>query len=318
MKGRTVLAALGSLTAATLALNRLAAAIIRRYEDLDPETVERPGGMVYVRGTGLHYVEQGTGPPLVLLHGFLGSTVTFSELIERLRPHQRVVALDLPGFGYSDRPLDIDRSHTAVADLLCTALDRLGIERATVLGHSMGGVIAARLAVAHPERVERLILVGSPAPDEVRRLPLYPLLRPVLPVLFALILANLPRLRRSLRSLTYDPAFITDERWQAYTRPSRLRGSAHALIKLLDDVRRDVPLDPARIGVRTLLLWGEADTAVPLRVAHRLHALLPDVRLEVVPQAGHLVLEEQPDASATAILRFLGVPIPAPTCEATP
>jgi pimeloyl-ACP methyl ester carboxylesterase len=318
MRVRTVLATFGALAAGTLALNSLAAAIIRRYEDLDPETVERPGGMVYVRGTGLHYVEQGAGPPLVLVHGFLGSTVTFRELIERLAPYRRTVALDLPGFGYSDRPLDIDRSHTAVAELLCAALDRLGIARAAVLGHSMGGVIAARLAVAHPERVERLILVGSPAPDEVRRLPLYPLLRPVLPILFALTLANLPRLRRSLRGLTYDPTFLTDDRWQAYTRPSRLRGSTYALIKLLGDIRRDVPLDPARIGVRTLLLWGEADTAVPLRVAHRLHALLPDARLEVVPRAGHLVLEEQPDASADAILRFLGASTPTRACEATP
>lgn len=318
MRVRTLAASLGALAAGTLALNWLAAAIIRHYEDLDPETVERPGGMVYVRGTGLHYVERGAGPPLVLVHGFLGSTVTFSELIERLEPHRRVIALDLPGFGYSDRPLDIDRSHTAVAELLCAALDRLGIERAAVLGHSMGGVIAARLAAAHPERVERLILVGSPAPDEVRRLPLYPLLRPVLPILFALTLANLPRLRRSLRGLTYDPTFITDQRWQAYAYPSRLHGSTYALIKLLGDVRRDVPLDPARIGVRTLLLWGEADTAVPLRVAHRLHALLPDARLEVVPRAGHLVLEEQPDASVGAILRFLGVPTPTPAREATP
>ncbi len=318
MRARALAAALGTLAVGTVAARQLAEVVIRRHEHLDPDTVERPGGIVYVRGTGLHYVERGDGPPLVLVHGFLGSTANFDDVIERLAPYRRVVALDLPGFGYSDRPLDIDLSLTAMAELLSAALDRLGIERAAVLGHSMGGVIAMRLAAAHPERVERLILVAAPAPDEMHRLPLYPLLRPVLPVAVALTLANLSRLRRSLRNLTYDPAFITDERWQVYTRPSRLRGSAHALIKLLGDVHRDVPLDPAGIHTRTLLLWGEADTAVPLRVAHRLHALLPDARLEVVPQAGHLVLEEQPDVSATAILRFLGVPIAAVEHEAVP
>ncbi len=318
MRARTVAVSLGALAAAAIAANRLAEAVIRRYEDLDPDEVERPGGMVYVGGTGLHYVERGHGPPLVLVHGFLGSTVNFHAVIERLAPHVRAVALDLPGFGYADRSPDVELSHTAMAELLCGALDRLGIERATVLGHSMGGTIAMRLAAAHPERVERLILVAAPAPDEGRHLPLYPLLRPALPVALALALANLPRVRRSLRGLTYEPTFITDERWLAYTRPRRLRGSARALVKLLGDMRRDAPLDPATIGVRTLLLWGEADTVVPLRVAHRLHALMPDARLEVVPQAGHLVLEEQPDVSANAILRFLGVPAAIPAGEAAP
>lgn len=318
MRVRTLAASLGALAAGAIAASRLAEAAIRRYENLAPDEVERPGGMVYVGGTGLHYVERGHGPPMVLVHGFLGSTVNFRVVMERLAPQVRAVALDLPGFGYSDRPLDIDLSHTAMAELLRAALDRLGIERATVLGHSMGGVIAMRLAAAHPERVERLILVAAPAPDEVHRLPLYPLLRPALPVALVLALAAMPHIRRSLRDLTYDPEFITDERWQAYTRPRRLHGSAHALIKLLGDIGHDPPLDPADIATRTLLLWGEADTAVPLRVAHRLHALMPDARLEVVPRAGHLVLEEQPDVSANAILRFLGAPVAAVEREAAP
>lgn len=318
MRARTLAASFGALTVGAVAANRLATAVIRRYEDLDPDEVERPGGMIYVHGTGLHYVECGAGRPMVLVHGFLGSTVNFHTVMERLAPHVRAVALDLPGFGYSDRPPDIDLSHTATAELLCAALDRLGIERTTVLGHSMGGLIAMRFAVAHPERVERLILVSAPSPDEVRRLPLYPLVRYALPVAFALALVNMPRLRRRLRGLTYDPEFITDERWHAYTRPRRMRGSAQTLLKLLGDVRRDVPLDPAGVGVRTLLLWGEADTVVPLRVAHRLHALMPDARLEVVPQAGHLVLEEQPDLCAASILRFLDVPAGVSKREAAP
>ncbi|MFN8558643.1 MAG: alpha/beta hydrolase [Dehalococcoidia bacterium] len=113
------------------------------------------------------------------------------------------------------------------------------------------------------------------------------------------------RLRRAAAAGAYDPAYMTDDVWRGYYTPLKLRGASAALIKLIADVRRQPTLDPATVGARTLLLWGEADPATPLRIAHRLHATMPDARLEVIPRAGHLVLEEQPDACNAAILTFL-------------
>jgi pimeloyl-ACP methyl ester carboxylesterase len=285
--------------------------VIRRREDLDPEAIERPGGMFYVRGLGLHFLDRGHGPAVLLVHALGSSTFSFRHQIRPLSERFRVLALDLPGFGYSDRPEDLDLSHTAQAERLREFLDRMGVERAVVVGHSMGGGIAARLAAAHPERVERLILVGAIPPDRRRKLPLFQLIRPLLPVAMAWLMWDRRRLRRELERIVYDPSFVTEEIVEGYRRPLRLRGTAACLMKLIGDVRRDEPVPPASVSTRTLLLWGEADPVFPLRVAHRLHAEMPDARLEVIPRAGHMVLEEQPEACNEALLRFLSAPTPA-------
>jgi pimeloyl-ACP methyl ester carboxylesterase len=311
MRPSTVVTVAAAGVAAAYAAVQAANAVIRRQEDVDPDALTRPGAMFFIRGLGIHYAEQGHGPPVVLLHGFGASMFSFRHQVGPLAEHFRVLALDLPGFGYSDRPADADLSLTAQAERVREFLDRMGVERATLIGHSMGGAIAMRLAAAHPDRVERLVLAAGAPPDTPVRLPLYPLLRPLSPIPLAFLAGNERYGRRTIRRIVYDPATLTDDVLRAYTRPLRLRGTAACLIKMLGDVRRDPPLDPATVSARTLLLYGEADTVVPLRVAHRLHAVMPDARLEVVPRAGHLLLEEQPRACTDAILRFLSAPVPA-------
>lgn len=294
----------GALAAGSAAIQG-ANALIRRREDLDPDAISRPGGMFYLRGVGVHFIDRGEGLPLVLLHGFGGSTYSFRHQLGPLAERFRVFALDLPGFGLSDRPSEADLSLTAQAARVRELLDRLDIARATILGHSMGGTIAMRLAATHPERVERLILAGSPAPDQLPRIRLPWLLRACLPLPYALWWTRPDSLRRALRRIVYDASSITDEIVTAYTYPVRLRGTAASLFKMAADIQRDTPIDPSGIAIRSLLLWGEADTAVPLATAHRLHATMPDARLEVIPRAGHLVLEEQPELCNERIMRFL-------------
>lgn len=315
VRRRTVAGVTAALGLGAWAAVQVADAAIRRHEHLDPDAIERPGAVFYLRGVGMHFVERGHGAAVLLVHGVISSTFSFRYQIESLAPHFRVLAVDLPGFGYSDRPTDVDLSHTAHAERLREFLDRMGIERATVIGHSMGGAVAMRLAAAYPERVEKLVLVSSAAPDQrYNRMLLYALVRPLLPVPTALLLGRRGWRRRIARRKTvYDPALMTDEVMEGYNRPLRLRGTTASLLKMMDDVRHDAPLDPATVSTPALLLWGEADRVVPLAVGHRLDATMPHARLEVVPRAGHLVLEEQPDACDQAILRFLGAPVAAVT-----
>lgn len=304
---RRWLAGIGAATAAGIGGVLAAGALVGRREALDPDAIERPGSMFYLRGLGIHFVERGHGPALLLVHGFGASTFSFREQIGPFSERYRVIALDLPGFGYSDRPAGLDLSQSAQAERLREFLERMGIERAVVLGHSMGGDIAMRLAAAHPERVERLIVVAAPPPDRPAVPPVARRLGPLLPVASAVMFGQ-RRMRSGMRRSVYDPACITDEVFEEYLRPSRIRGSTAALGRLIADSARDAPLPPRSIATRTLLLWGEADPVVPLHVAHRLHAEMPDARLEVIPRAGHLVLEEQPEAANHAILHFLDMP----------
>ena len=283
---------------------------VRRWEDLDLAEAEKPGQTVEVDGVRLHYVEAGSGPTLLLLHGLNGSTFSFRLLVPYLTPHFRTIALDLMGFGYSDRPKHREYSLVAQARLVAGFLDALGIEKASVLGHSLGGAVAIHLALDCPERVERLILVSSVSDSETRRgLRSSRLVRPLLPVVAVFTVQNQRFRRMSLRSACYDPAFVTPEILEGYMAPTRVRGHLRALGSLMVDRRRDGVVDLTAITQPTLILWGAADRWLPASHGERLRELVPNSQMTVIENAGHLVLEEQPEKSAEAVVDFLREPI---------
>ena len=279
---------------------------VRRWEDIDLAATTKLGRVVEVDGVQLHYVEAGEGPPLVLLHGLNGSTFSFRLLMPYLAPHFRTIALDLMGFGYSGRPQERDYSLGAQARLVAGFLDALDIEKASVLGHSLGGAVAMHLALESPERVERLILVSSASDSETRRgLRSSRLVRPLLPVVAAFTVQNQRFRRMSLRSACYDPSFVTADMLEGYMAPTRVRGHLRALGSLMVDRRKDVPLDPSAIRQPALILWGDADRWLPASHGERLRALVPNSRMAVIENAGHLVLEERPEDAARAVTAFL-------------
>lgn len=293
-----------ALATSAIVADRLAQRAIARFEALDPETAELPGQRFWVRGVALHYVEQGQGFPVLLIPGFLGSTFSFRHTLPALAERFRAIAVDLPGFGYSDRGAHLEYSAGNWANLLAEFLRRQGIARAVVLGHSLGGGIAQRLAVEAPELVERLVLVGSISAAERPPLPprgsgrLYRMGQ-------AWVMPRQGAVRWFARRSAFDPAFMTDDVLEGYVRPSRLPGSAAAVRKMGRDLRRDARLDLSRIAVPTLLIWGEADRVVDLTVGRRLAEQIPQARLEVVEGAGHLPLEEQPERCNRLLLDFL-------------
>ncbi len=298
---------LGGLTAGALAtLWAYARWLVRRCENLDLADVPKPGSIVRLEGVAIHYVDKGQGPPLVLIHGLGGRIYNFRYNIPVLSEYLRVVALDLKGFGYSERPVPSDYSLTAQARLVGELMDRLGIPRAAILGHSMGGAVALRLAVTCPQKVDRLILVGSAPPNGM--VPWFaasPPLRSLLRLGTALVLHQ-PRLReRVLQQGFYDPAFLSPEMVEEFRRSARIRGSTDAVANLLSDAARDEPIDLSRVSQPVLLLWGEGDRWTSLRLARRLAGELPDARLQVIDRARHMVLEERAKEANEAILSFL-------------
>jgi pimeloyl-ACP methyl ester carboxylesterase len=306
MIGRRILL-LGGLTAgAVAALWAYPRWLVRRSENLDLADVPKPGNTVALDGVGIHYVDEGQGPPLVLIHGLGGSICNFRYNIPVLSQHLRVVAPDLKGFGYSERPAAGDYSPTAQARLVAELMDRLGIPRAAVLGHSMGGAIALRLAATWPEKVDRLILVASAPPDRmVPRFVASPPLPSFLRLGTALVLHQ-PRLREIvLRQGFYDPAFLSPEMVEEFRHIARIRGSTSCIVSILRDAAREQPLDLSRVSQPVLLLWGRHDRWPSLRVARWLADQIPDARLQVIERARHMVLEEQAEEANEAILAFL-------------
>ena len=276
-----------------------------RYESLELSEVEKPGRVVSVDGVGIHYLEAGSGPALLLIHGLGASTFTFRRILPDLARRFRVVALDLKGFGFSERP-DGDYTLSTQAALVLQVMDRLGIERTSVLGHSMGGAVAMRLALACPERVERLILASSASDRELGRLIWgAALIGRLLPIAAPFSLHNQRFRELSLKSGYCDPNRCTEDVIEGYMLPGRVRGYLRALGNTMAHWRRDPPLRPADITQPTLILWGEGDHWLPPSRGERLHRLIPGSRLALVGGGGHLFLEEQPEASLHLIEEFL-------------
>jgi pimeloyl-ACP methyl ester carboxylesterase len=290
---------------------------IRQFEYLDLRDADVPGSYVDVDGSRVHYVEAGRGDPVVLIHGIFASTFSFRHTIPELAQQHRVAAFDLRGFGYTDMPEDGDYSLTAQAALIHDAMARLGIDRAAVVGHSMGGDIAMRLALLHPESVSRLVLVDSVTEHETsrgRRLPR--LVRPLLPLIAGFSL-NTHSLRRGILSAVHDPAHVTDDVVAGYERPMHVKGRLRALRMLMAHRAWDLPVEPERITQPTLVLWGEHDRWIPVEHGEELAQRIPNARFAVVRSAGHLPLEEQPVDTAVMLSAFLRAEAP-PAAENVP
>jgi pimeloyl-ACP methyl ester carboxylesterase len=282
----------------------LARLAIDRFEALTLADVDPPGRRMRIDGVSVRYIDEGHGFPVVLLHGFGGSAFDFRTLLPALTDRFRVVAVDLPGFGYSDRDVP-EISSAAWIETLVGLLSELHIERAVFVGHSMGGGVVQRFADAHPEKVERLVLVDSVSAAERRRAA--SLTAPV--SLIATIvqggIALFGGANRLLDRTVADPSRLTPTAREGHLEPLRIRGSAAAVRQMLADSAREEPIDLTRLTMPVLLLWGEQDRVVKLNVAERLLGTLPNARIEVVPDAGHLVLEEQPEAANRIVLAFL-------------
>jgi pimeloyl-ACP methyl ester carboxylesterase len=296
---RRLLIVLGSLITALVAVLLIVSRLVARRERVVWEDAAKPGKLVDVAGAPIHYVDEGGGPPVVLIHGFGGHTFSYRYQIADLSRDHRVVALDLLGYGYSGRTVDADYSLTAQAERVLGLMDALGIERASLVGHSMGGAVAMRVAAGHPDRVERLALVASVSGDAPPRFRGLRIMRPMLPLMSHIAVD------RILRASFSDPSKITAEVRDAYTDPMRIRGSMDGLHRMMADAKRDEVIKYERIIQPTLILWGEDERLLPGFMLDRLRQRLPRAELVTVIAAGHQLLEEQPAACNRVLREFL-------------
>ncbi|WP_049793324.1 alpha/beta fold hydrolase [Conexibacter woesei] len=252
-----------------------------------------------VDGGRANVVELGAGPPMLFVHGLSGCWQNWLEQLPVFAASHRVIAVDLPGFGDSELP-EREPSIPGYARFLDRLCDRLGVaEPAVVVGNSMGGFVAAELAIAVPERVERLVLVSAAgiSSDRVQR-------RPVLTTARAIALvtawgasrheafARRPGLRRVALSFVARhpermPAPLAFELMRGSGRP----GFLPALDALLGyPLRERLP----QVACPTLIVWGEDDRVIPVKDASRFERLIPGARKVVLPDTGHVAMLERP------------------------
>jgi len=296
MKKRTAL----TLSAAAVAAGIVAVRRGGLREDLEWREVTRPGRVVDVDGYGVHVIDQGAGPALVLVHGFGGSTYSYRYQIPAFAATHRVVAVDLKGFGYSERQENARLSDAAQALMLERLMERLGIEHAAFVGHSMGGGVLQRFAVTYPDAVDALVLVGSVYRMwRVRSTLPTPVARAVAPLATSFLAS------RTLKLSYYDEGVLDETVREEYLRPLRIKGTSDGILAMMRQNWEDPEIDIRGIEAPVLVLCGAHDRLVPLRTAHEIRHDLPSARLVVVARAGHMLLEEKPDECNRAIAAFL-------------
>jgi pimeloyl-ACP methyl ester carboxylesterase len=282
-----------------------AAYLTRMFPDHRCARVRWSGGSTQV-------IEAGDGPPILFVHGGLGEAFQWAPLLPLLAPKYRVIAVDRPGHGLAD-PFDYRgvnvRAHAC--EFLRGVLDALHLSSAPVVGSSMGGLWATSLALAHPERVEQLFLVGSPA-GAVRPLP-FMLRLGTLPGLRQIAAAIMARpTRSSVRQLWGKLLVAHAERLEDdfldLSVASQIRNHA-SWLGLIETAVNFFGLRPelllaahwARLQPPTTLVWGERDAWASVKVAEAIVAAHPKIRLIRVPDAGHAPWFDDPPAVARAL-----------------
>lgn len=263
---------------------------------------------VAVGSRRVRYVRRGAGPAVVLVHGFGSSLYTWKDVIPALAARHDVIALDLPGFGASERPPDL-----AFGDLpraVVGLMNALTIERAALVGNSMGGAATALVAATEAGRVSRLVLIDAAGFN------LEPRARPGLVRLAsswaAPVLQLLPGKRlvveAALRQVFHDDSLVTAERVAEYLAPAQRPGTYAALRSLSASLGDDPGRLAGALGAvaaPTLVLWGADDRWIPLADADRFVAAIRGARKVVIPACGHVPQEERPAEVARLIAEFL-------------
>lgn len=244
-------------------------------------------------------------PAVILLHGFGASLDTWDAWADVLARHHRVVRFDLPGSGLSAPDPAGDYTDARSVALLLALMDRVGLARASLVGHSIGGRVAWTFAALHPERVDRLVLV---APDGFASPGFEYGKAPAVPALLQAMRFVLPKalLRMNLEPAYANPAVLTDAVTDRYHDLLLAPGARAAMLARM---RQTVLVDPVpllkRIQAPTLLVWGERDAMIPFANSADYLAALPNARRVAIAGAGHVVQEEAADASVEAAVDFL-------------
>ena len=313
MKKRNIALGLGGAIGAAMAVKMLARTKTVDWEDVAAEVPNSEHShFAAVDGARVHYQEFGepTHPTLLLIHGYTSSVTAWRTSAPMLAEKGfHVVAVDLLGFGYSEKPSWFEYSITSQARIVSRFMNRLGIGRATVVGNSYGGAVAATLALDYPERVEKLVLADAVINDDPKNLPI-------------LKLASLPGIGEAI-----TPWIVGSKAFWKFRMRNTLAPANHHLIDdtRVANVRR--PLDSADahrsllatsrnwsaerisrdanlISQPTLIVWGEDDKVIPIENGYKLHNDILHSRLVVLRDCGHIPQEEKSDAFVNIVSEF--------------
>ena len=272
----------------------------KRYVASKPQIIEVDGLQVHYKATG----PEGA-PALLLLHGFGSSLQAWDDWSVKLEQKYRVIRLDLPGFGLTGASPANDYSEEKDLATLTHFADKLGLEKFSVMGHSMGGKMAWSLAASQPERVQALVLMAPDGFPEIKDIGTKPY---EVPAVMGLIKYVFPKylVRKSIEPAFSDVDALNDALVNRYFDMLRAPGVRGAILNRSNQTIYSDPVPRLKaIKAPTLLIWGEQDQMIPSTNAQSYANVLSNSTTVIVPKLGHLLQEEQPEKGLTAVMQFL-------------
>ena len=284
--------------------------------ELQPRWAPPPSTFVEVLDLNVHLRDEGPREdqsPIVLLHGTGSSLHAWEGWAQALKARRRVIRYDLAGFGLTGPSPEGTYSLDNDVRLLVALLDKLGIRRCVLGGNSLGGAIAWRAALAHPARIEKLMLVDAGGyPPHATAIPLgFRLARLApLPLAGAVLEHILPRslVEQGFRSIYGDPSKVTREQIDRSVELTQRAGNRRALLARARQRRTGILAERIReLKLPTLILWGGRDRLIPPEDAERFHREIAGSTLVMFEDLGHAPEEEDPAGTVAAVKRFLGM-----------
>ena len=275
--------------------------------ELEKRYVASSPQMLDVDGLKVHYKETGpqAAPALLLMHGFGSSLQAWDDWSLKLEQKYRVIRLDLPGFGLTGASPANDYSEEKDLVILTHVADKLGLEKFSIIGHSMGGKMAWTLAATQPERVQALVLMAPDGFPEAKDIGTKPY---EVPAVMGLIKYFLPKylVRKSIEPAFAEADALSDARVNRYYDMLRAPGVRAAILERSNQTIYTDPVPRLKaIKAPTLLIWGEQDQMIPSTNAKSYANVLSNSTTVLVPKLGHLLQEEQPEKGLTAVMQFL-------------
>jgi pimeloyl-ACP methyl ester carboxylesterase len=278
------------------------------------EAFERiPIKTVLVHDQRIAYLDVGTGSPVILIHGFGGSLWQWEHQQHALSQHFRVLTVDLPGAGLSDKP-EIDYRPDQLLDFCVGFMDVVKIPQATIVGNSMGAGLAIGMALEHPTRVSKLVLIDG-LPQRVMEKLASPSFKRAIETRAPSWLVSLGNwlfgglmIESLLKEIVHDPALLTPAVIERSNRNRQRPGTIRALMA----VKETLPLWESGLSTRigsvthpTLVIWGEEDRVFPIAVGEELHQTIKGSRFTRIPNAGHIPQWEQPELVNQVLITFI-------------
>jgi len=276
------------------------------HDNVTMEALETRYAMI--EGHRIAYKEMGEGQPLLLIHGIPTNKLMWRDVMPELARHYRVIAPDMLNYGESDMPVDADVSINAQTRIFIKLMDSLGVASADVVSHDIGGGIGQLMAVNHPERVRRQVLIDSVCFDSWPIPEFKQLLEPGVEEATS-VEEFISTMRGFMPSGVHDPAVATEEMVERYVSQWNSEQGKAAFFRNMRRLNKEytqaIAGELKNIEIKTLVLWGDKDNFQKPDYAPMLADAIPGAELIWVKDAGHWVTDEKPEETVRHILDFL-------------